>query len=170
MTSENVLVVIDTHNINSQIKKKFGLDAKLDYLKYLQASLKDGIQYRAIAYGAQAGNEATKFISFLKKSGFEIKFKQLVRKQDSDKFFYVDHTCDITVDVLRVLWADKVDRIVLGSSDPQYVRLAEEVKNQGCKFTVIGCKVPKPLRDAAMEVIDITEDMLVVPQANLTEF
>lgn len=163
MQTKNIILIVDTYNLNSNIRKKFGQESKLNYVQYMNTILGSDILFSAIAYGAQIGDEAAKFISFLKISGFDTRFKKLyvTNKDDERKVHYLQHTCDITCDVLAAIHHGKIDGVVLGSSDAQYVRLAEEVKRHGILFSVAACRIPKPLRDVAQPCIEIDETFLM---------
>jgi uncharacterized LabA/DUF88 family protein len=150
-------VFVDVNNIYSCVNKRFEA-RKLDYQKYLSKTLSilpgsDYGLYRAFAYGTQLQDEASVFINALRHYGFEPKYrtpKHFDRK--------VDWNVGISMDVVRVM--DKLDIVVLGSSNADLVPLIDWTKERGILCIVHACNIPKALRDSADRWIEITEDLL----------
>lgn len=72
MRDSTIGVFVDIISIHKNTRRLY--DAKLDYRAYLDRISKEGRIYRAFAYGAQINNEAKKFISFLRQTGFDVKY------------------------------------------------------------------------------------------------
>lgn len=91
----------------------FGLQAtykrKLSYEKYYREVIGDDVMFRAVAYGI---GEAVGFQTCLKYCGFEVCYKKRG-----------DWNVQICCDVLSCI--GKVDKVVLGSDDPNLYALRE---------------------------------------------
>jgi len=161
---KNVLLIVDTQNIGNNVKHKFGPDAKLDYAAYVNKSVGDDILFKAIAYGSHFNRRAAKFISLLRNCGFDPRFKELHAKKDRESGeetpVYIDSTVDIVIDVMELVNLGKVDRVILGTSDPQFIRLITEVKRKGVDIEVHSCRTPMQLREASTKHVELTDEYL----------
>ena len=183
--SEKVLVSVDCSNLFHMARKHFG--RKIDYSKYLDIALDNYAMscYRAFAYGAQVDGEADGFISCLRSFGFEPKYKrpkEFTRFLDSNieralkdanidvdlitsiastakrEIRKADWDIGIAIDVVRHI--SRVDTVVLGTSDDDFVPLVEYIKEQGCYCIVYACNIPKTLRNVANQCIEIDDRVL----------
>ena len=167
---KNVVLVVDTRNIMVCLGKTFG-QGKLDYQKYIQAALSDDeIMFASIAYGCTSNGNEHRFMSSLKHLGLETKFKSPISKTNSETnettSRWVNWNVGIAVDVIRLAQSGKVDRVIIGSSDPELVELVEYLKTVNIKVEIFACGIPRILKAAALEFKEITEDLLLVPKTN----
>jgi uncharacterized LabA/DUF88 family protein len=152
-------IFVDLANMYYCCSKKFG-GKKLDYKKYIDYIAETiGDIGRATAYGAQKSSEAKGFITCLKYIGFEVKYKQpqtiTIGGKDIQR---VDWNVGIALDVVRTL--DRLDLVVLGSSDPNIVPLVEFIQERGLACAVISCGIHKELKRRATTWVEIDEAFL----------
>ncbi len=74
--NERIGVFVDVSNIYYCVAQKY--NAKVNYYKYLNIAVNGDMNklYRAIAYGAQISNQASKFLECLHSFGYEPKYKE----------------------------------------------------------------------------------------------
>lgn len=142
-------VFVDTSNLYYFIHKKFN-GRKLDYSAFLSCS--SGTIVHKNAYGICRANEARNFILNLKSLGFSTRFiKKLSNRRPNLNI-------DMAMDIVRCV--DKLDIVILGTSDRDIEPLARWLKEKGISIWVIACDIPKDLKMIATEVIEINEVML----------
>lgn len=160
----NVGVFADISNLYHCVGKKFP-NRKLDYSKLRDLIVGDDILFRAIAYGVQTHNEASKFIEKLRRFGYEPKYKQVRVIQNGDeepKYIKTNWNVGMTLDVMLML--DKLDVAILCSSDPELVPLVEFIKARGLKCVVASAGISRDLRIAASSYIELDDSVLEVHQ------
>lgn len=167
MAGKTVGVFVDISNFFYCVGKKFG-GRKLDYAKYLESAITpDDVLYRAIAYGTQIENEATKFITCLRHLGFEAKYKKprVLQNNETGKqeFRRISWNVGIAMDVVRIVGINKLDTVVLGSSDPELSHLVEWIKERGVRCEILACGISKELKDCADTWKEIGEEVLEQP-------
>lgn len=150
---------VDVGNLYFSINQKWD-GRKLDYVKYLQKAVGKECLYRAIAYGGQLANHAATFITYLKAAGFETKYKELRQFElaDQRKVWRVDWNVGMSVDVIKMI--NRLDIVILGSSNIDLVPLVEYIKNRGITCIIFACGIPKDLRSIADGAIEIDESLL----------
>lgn len=146
-------IFADVSNLYYCISKRYN-GRKLDYRKYYGFVRDLGEIIQAVAYGAQANNEAAAFIHALKNTGFQVKYKDASRHSDWD--------VGITVDVINM--APRLDIVVLGSADRDLEPLVNWCQQRGVDVYVIACGISKELKEQAAEVIEIPESLLEEPK------
>lgn len=153
---KNIGVFVDVSDFYYRIQRKFD-GAKLDYGKYLAAL--EGNLFRAFAYGMQQENEASGFIRCLRGHGFETKYKRpkIIRINDRE-IKQCNWGIGIAVDVIRLI--EKLDIIILGISNPDYIPLIKWIRDQGKEVIIFASCIPKSLRDTANNIIEIDEELL----------
>lgn len=155
----NVLLIVDTKNLFNTLHKTFG-NGKLDYQKYCEMVGGQDHIYSYIAYGQQCENNSINFITVLRKLGFVCFFKELTRV--SGKTYYTDSNVQIAINVVDQVNSGKIDRVVLGSSDPELLDLVEWVrKTKNLKCDIVACRIPKILKDAASSFVELDEAILL---------
>lgn len=154
-------IFADLSNLYYCIGRKFD-NRKLDYARLIARVAEFGDVQRAYAYGTQIGQEASNFISSLRKLGYTTKYKQpkmseapgeerkVIRKADWD--------VGIAMDVVRMI--ERVDVIVLCSSDPDLAPLVEWIKEKGVRCIVLACGISRELKDVADQYFEIEEYLL----------
>ncbi len=150
-------IFVDISDIYHKVNRKFG--GKVDYFRYMDTVIDEDKVYRAYAYGSQRGKEAVGFITCLRKCGFEPKYKapKIVVVGDRE-IKHCDWGICIAVDIIHLI--DKLDTIILGTSNPDFIPLIQLCQDRGKKVIVFACCVPVSLREAANEVIEINQSML----------
>lgn len=157
----NVLLVVDTRNLFNTLHKTFG-NGKIDYQRYCELVGGQDHIYSHIAYGQQCENNSVNFITVLNKLGFVCKFKQLVR--NAGKTLYFDSNVQLAIDVTEQVSAGKIDRVVLGSSDPALIDLIDWIrKTKGLRCDIVACRIPKVLKDACSMFIELDSTILLKP-------
>lgn len=158
----SVGVFVDVGNLYHCVNKKFN-GKKLDYKKYLEGVVPEGdILYRGMAYGVQVKDEAVKFISCLRHYGYEPKYRRpkTYRSGEKETLRRIPWGVGISMDVVRIVSNNKLDVVVLGSSEPELIDLCEWVKERGVKCVVVSCGIPKEIREAADIWTEIPESFL----------
>ncbi len=155
---KNVGVFVDVSDFYYRIQRRFS-GAKLDFEQYIIVANDHGKIFRAFAYGMQRNSEAAGFIKCLQANGFEAKYKRpkVIRICDREIKQCV-WDCGITIDVVKLI--DKLDVIILGVSNPDFIPLVKWIRDQGKEVIIFASCVPKTLKDAANSVIEITTDLL----------
>lgn len=69
-----------------------------------------------------------------------------------------DRTMDMIMDILRNI--DRLEVVVLGSSNPRLTPLVKYLKEEGIKVIVFSCSIPRALRQEADLAWDINESFL----------
>ncbi len=155
---KNIGVFVDVSDFYYRIQRKFD-GTKLDYGKYLFRIKTWGNVFKALAYGMQQENEASGFIKCLRSHGFETKFKRpkIIRINDRE-IKQCDWGSQVVIDIVRLI--EKLDIIVLGVSNPDYIPLIKWIRDQGKEVLIFGSCIPKSLRDTANNIIEIDEELL----------
>lgn len=153
-------IYVDTSNLYHKIQRRFGAGSKLDYEQYLgKCQGDDRFISETIAYGMQINNEASGFISCLKMAGFRVKFKPPRIMTIGDREIkQCDWNVTIALDIVRVI--DRLDVVVLGSSNTALVPLVRWIKERGVRVVILAAGVPNIFKEIADEVIEITEEYL----------
>ena len=142
-SGQRIGVFVDVQNLFYSAKTLH--NAKIDFKKLLDKAVGPRILTRAVAYIVQkAGINQTAFIEALRRSGFEVKSKDL--KIRADGTAKGDWDMGIAIDGIAI--ARKLDTIVLVSGDGDFVPLVEMLKAEGCRVEVISFR-----RSTASELI-----------------
>lgn len=163
---KNVMVVIDTRNIMWCLNKAYGY-GRLNYGAYMAKAVSpDDVLFQGIAYLAQSEEQSISFATVLNHLALNVKYKPPIKKdkrtpEDEVWFQHVDLDVMLTIDVMKLVATQKVDKLVIGSARSCLEDLITTVKRDyGVHTSVFACGVPKCIRRVADEVIDIPEDML----------
>ena len=145
-------IFVDTTDLYRTVYRKYS--GRLNYDTYYDELSNGGEVVKAIAYGMRIG-DATSFVNCLEAAGFETKFK-------NPKVFEALKICEwgisIAVDLFKCI--DDLDVVIIGSSDPNLVPLINWAKSQGKIVRVVASLIPKIMREAATEHIEILESWL----------
>lgn len=150
--TKKVGVFVDTFNLLSKIDKRFG--RRLNYSKYLERAVGDNILIKSFAYGLITNDNVGKFITCLRKFGFDPKYRHPLRKDNGD-ILLTGFNVDITLDVVNSI--EKLDEVILGSTSLDLIPLINWVKSRGVRCVVMACKIPLAIREAADSIIEISE-------------
>lgn len=129
-------VFCDTESLYRELMNRF--QKRLDYSKYLK--LLESLGYDLVikvAYGNQKNTVVHKFISVLNALGFQTCFK-----------FGKDWHVEIILHIVSLV--NKVDCIVLGTSDPVYAPLIPWIEAHGVKVHIVSAGIPGPLSERAL--------------------
>jgi len=153
----NIGLFVDTSDLYHRVRRKF--NGKLCYEAYYEEVSSWGTMQQAVAYGMQIGDEAGGFITCLRMVGFDTRFKRpkVIRVGDRE-IKRCDHGVILTVDIVKMI--DRLDTVVLGVSNPDYIPLISWIQDRGVKVIVLASCVPKSIRELASQVIEIDEEYL----------
>lgn len=146
-------VFLDVNNLYYCIGKQYNR-RKLDYEKYLNFLRDLGELQTAIAYGTQVNNQARGFIHCLRQTGFQTKFKSIRSTGERQPNWDVG----IVIDVVNM--ADRLDLVVLGSSNRELAPVVAWCMDRGIDVIVVACGIPKELKNKATSFIEIPESLL----------
>ncbi len=150
---------LDLGNLYFCVNKRWpGRRLDLDkFYNYLQRRVGGQIQ-KAIAYGTELDGEAHGFKGFLRAVGFEPRFKAHKFKEGGE-VYRTDWGIGLVLDVVALV--DKVDCVIICTSNPEYKPLVEWVQTKGTRVVVCACGISRQLRQAVQECYEVTEDMLL---------
>lgn len=157
-TDQRVGVFVDVQNLFYSAKSLHS--SKINFKKLLEKAVGRRSLIRAIAYIVQKeGVDQSAFIEALRRSGFEVKSKDL--KIRTDGTAKGDWDMGIAIDSIAI--ARKLDTMVLVSGDGDFVPLVEMLKAEGCRVEVLSFRrsTANELIEAANLYTEITEDLLL---------
>lgn len=70
----------------------------------------------------------------------------------------VNWGCGMAVDIVNIV--DRVDTIIIGSSDPDLLPVVEFIKSKGVGVIIMAAGIHKDLKKACNQFVEISEDML----------
>ena len=159
----NVLLVVDTQNLNFCMNKTYAKDggqAKLDYAKYVEAAVNNDHLYRAVAFGSDSNPEIYKFRGFLKGLGFETKFSQPIPGREGQPNKYIKPNVNIALTVMQLISTGKIDKVIIGSNDIDLIELVLAVKAAGIICEIYACCVPTALRKVVDNYTEIAKELI----------
>lgn len=125
----------------------------IDYEKYMAKASEGFTLSRAFAYGVQMNNEAAGFISALRNLGYEPRYRQAIMVQDRYDIRRTDRNMSMAMDIWRCI--DKLDAVIIGSSDPDLAPLVQRVSELGVQTIIYSCNVSRELREVADRVTEV---------------
>jgi len=129
---QRVGIFVDVQNMFYSAKSLY--QSKIDYSKLLKKILQGRKLVRAIAYVVQKPDvDQSSFLEALRRSGFEVKKKELVVRDDGTS--KGDWNMGIALDAIAL--ADKLDSVVLVSGVGDFVPLVDMLKCRGCRVEVV---------------------------------
>lgn len=149
-------IFVDTSNLYYCVNKKYP-NRKLDYGRYLSVVTEenyDGL-VGAFAYGSQLNDEASGFITCLKKLGYQPNFRST-----GDLNRRVNWDVQIAIDIARRI--DRLDTIILGSANPDLVPMVNWARERGLTVKVVACGINRELKLAASDWTEIDDSYLEV--------
>ncbi len=160
-TLKTIGIFADVGNLYFCVNKKFP-GRKMNYSLLRERAIGEHTLYRAIAYGFQVKDEASKFISCLKTIGFDTKYRNLEQKKidgsDILRTVRSSWNVQIALDVIAII--DKLNIVVLCTSDPDIEPLVSFIKSRGVICKVMSAGINKRLRQAADSCIELDETFL----------
>lgn len=169
---KNVVLIVDTRNIMACLGMTFN-HGKLNYQEYIKTAIGDDVLFAGIAYGCEQNGNESRFVSSLKHMGMDTKFRPPLTKVDPKTqqtiSRWVNWNVAITLDVLRLIASGNVDKVILGSSEPELVDLIEHLKERNVKVEVYACGIPKVLKTSASGYKEISKDLLFYPPEKVAD-
>lgn len=155
--NQRVGIFIDTQNLYHSAKNLYG-GARVNFGQVLKEALAGRELIRAIAYmvTTEAGDEKN-FIEALGKIGIEVKTKDLQIFVDGSK--KADWDVGLAVDAIKA--APKLDVVIIGSGDGDFVPLVEYLKeNMGAQVEVVafGKSSSAKLKEATDDFLDLCDN------------
>jgi uncharacterized LabA/DUF88 family protein len=157
---KTALVLVDVNNLYFNLDKK--CNRRLDYKNYLASIREKYHVHRAYAYGVTPNDEAIKFVHALKKIGFEPEFIEIKVGES----FIPDWAVTITLAAVRAI--DRVDAILIGSSDRKLIPLYRWLAEKSIESYVYACGVPKAVREVVNTYQEIEDSLLLATVENET--
>lgn len=145
-------IFVDVSNIYYCVSKAFP-GRKVDYQKYLERAAGEHTIYRATAFGVQNNPESAKFVSCLKHLSYDPKFKKFDLKNPRIN-------CNVTIATELFRTIEKLDIVVIGSSDPNLVDLIIWAKDRGVEVHILACGISHYLKEVANRYTEIDESLL----------
>ena len=156
--SQRVAILVDVQNMYYSARKIYG--SKLSFQKLLPTLLNNRRLVRAIAYVVEKeGADQEKFYEVLRRTGFEIKRRDLIVRSDGSR--KGDWDMGIAIDAISM--AEKVDVVVLVTGDGDFVALVNMLKSRGVRVEVASFResTSESLMYAANEHYLLDQEMLV---------
>lgn len=153
--NQRVGIFIDTQNLYHSAKNLY--KSKVNFGNVMKEALAGRILVRAVAYVIRTESEEEKgFFDALNKLGIETKVKDIrifaggAKKADWDLGMAID----------TVSMAEKLDVVVLGTGDGDFVPLIEYLHSKGCQVEAIafGKSSAGQLREAADDFVDLCDN------------
>jgi len=156
-TDQRIGIFVDVQNMFYSAKSQY--KSKIDYSKLLEKICQGRRLIRSIAYVVQKPNvDQSSFLEALKRSGYEVKSKQLVIRDDGSS--KADWNMGIALDALSL--AKKLDTVVLVSGDGDFVPLVDMLNDWGCRTEVVSFQecTSNDLIRATDQFVDIDTSVL----------
>lgn len=159
---KSIAIFVDIANLYYCIDRKWP-GSKLDYSVLTRSVQGENLIYKATAYGLQHRNEATPFIALLKHLGYEPKYRRPRMYRDAQSKMVERRTSwsmGMAMDIVDATLGNKVDEVVIGSSDGDLAPLVAWLQKRNIKVTIVSCGISQELRRQCQNCIEITEAML----------
>jgi len=153
---------IDVLNLNYCVDIKFP-GRRLDYELYLKYLKNEKLQNEIgelkwkFAYGTQKVTTeeipVNRFVSRLKYLGFDTKYLYLWK----DRIITI--RADFILDVVKII--DRVDTVILGVNNHDYIPLIEWIQSKGLKCGIYAARISKELKERCNFFIEIGNDHLL---------
>ena len=156
--SQRVAILVDVQNMYYSAKKIY--NSKISFQKLLPTLLNNRRLIRALAYTVEKeGSDQEKFYDVLRRTGFEIRSRDLIIRSDGSR--KGDWDMGIAIDAISL--CEKVDVIVLVTGDGDFVALVNMLKSRGVRVEVASFResTSENLMMAASEHYIIDHEMLV---------
>lgn len=157
MPGKRVGVFVDVTHQFTAVQERYS--KRINYEKYLSQAVNGESLHCAYAYGAQVSTEAQGFIKRLRALGYEPRYQQapmgIEQKADLNA---ADFAVEMTLDVMRNL--ERLDCVVLGTSDERFVPLIRYLQERGLKVSVFACKIHSALCEFANKALELPDEIL----------
>lgn len=160
---KSVGIYLDIANLYYCVNRKWE-GRRIDYTKLTRGLVGDNVIYRAVAYGLQYDTESTSFIGFMRHLGYEAKYRRPRTYRDSTGKAHERRTSwsmGIAMDIVDAVQANKLDQVILGSSDGDLASMIKWLKEHGVDVIVVSCGISSELRRECEQCIELTEEYLL---------
>ncbi len=157
---ERVGIFIDVQNMWYAARQHYGISARLDFEKLMQAAVGDRRLICAYAYVIQTPEvDQSGFVTMLEQFSYQVKRKDLRRRSDGSA--KGDWDMEMAIDMIRM--ADKVDVVILASGDGDFVSLLQLLKELGPRVEVFSFlhNTARDLVEASDHYHPIDESLLI---------
>ncbi len=151
-------IFVDVQNMFYSAKEYFG--GKVDFVKLLNLAVRDRKLVVAFAYLITSEEvDQTGFITFLEHLGFRVKTKPLKRRPDGS----ARGDWDMGIAIDSILFAPKLDVVVLVSGDGDFIELVRVLQSMGTLVEVMSFpqNTSDELKRVADRYIPLTEDIII---------
>ena len=158
--SERVGIFIDVQNMWYAARQHYGISARLDFDKLMQAAVGDRRLISAYAYVIQTPEvDQSGFVTMLEQFSYQVKRKDLRRRSDGSA--KGDWDMEMAIDMIRM--ADKVDVVILASGDGDFVSLIQLLKELGPRVEVFSFphNTARDLMEASDRYHPIDDSLLI---------
>jgi uncharacterized LabA/DUF88 family protein len=167
---KTVAMHVDIANLYYCIERKWA-GRRLDYTTYKDRLVGEDVLYKAIAYGLQyENNDFTSFATFLKHLGFTPKYKRPRAFKDPKSGQSVDRRTSwamgMAMDIVDAVTSNKVDEVIIGSSEGDLAPLVRWVQDRGVKVRIVSCGISRDLVRVCPNCTELTEEFLHVSSAS----
>lgn len=163
---KRVGVFVDVQNIFYSAKEYH--QGKVDFEKLLELALRERQLIFAYAYviTSEEVNQSG-FISVLEKIGFKVKTKPLKRRPDGS----ARGDWDMGIAIDTILFAPKLDVVVLVSGDGDFIDLVKVLKALGSQVEIISFpqNTSEELKKCADLYIPISEELIIKKNSQVVE-
>jgi len=142
------LVVIDTNNLYHCIKHQFG--EKLNYKNFMDYLITTYQVTRVKAYGLTLPDEKA-FADLLEILNYDTCFIPIKNPHQTVLVY-------MTVDVIRM--SQRIDKLVLCSSDVSFKPLIEYLIELGIEVEILACGIPNILKNLVKESVEIQDNLV----------
>lgn len=152
---QRVGIFIDTQNMYHSARNIFG--RKVNFKHIVESAAEGRRLIRAVAYVVSTKSaEETPFFEALKKSGIELREKELMEYLSGQK--KADWDVGLAVDAIRML--DMLDVLVIASGDGDFIPLVEYAQSRGRLVEVVGFRetTSSKLIEAADAYVNLSEN------------
>jgi uncharacterized LabA/DUF88 family protein len=162
-----IAVFVDIRNLYYNTKREF--NKKINYGNYLKKFGENVV--KACAFGLLYDNDSGDFISALKHIGYEVEFQKSEHLHVSDRtkrHMLQNEECSnrMIVGILRCL--DKIDTVIVGSSNKNILPFIYLLKEQGVHVQVFACSIPNSIKRAATSYVEIGGNILEEQEIAIT--
>ncbi len=156
-TDQRIAIFVDVQNMFYSAKTLH--QSKIDYSRMLEGIVRGRRLVRAIAYVVQKADvDQSSFLEALRRSGYEVKGKELLIRDDGSS--KGDWKMEIAIDALTL--EPKLDCAVLVSGDGDFLPLVQALNSRGCRTEVVSFEpsTSNELMRTCDQFISITSEML----------
>jgi len=158
-----VALFVDVQNMFYSAKNLY--NGRLDYEKFLEATVGDRTLVQATAYIVQTPDiDQTKFISLLKSIGYVVRTMDL--KTGTGGFAKGNWDVGMTIDILNLI--DKIDALILATGDGDFVPIVKLFQKRGVRVEIVSFayNTAIDLKEIADRFYPITEELLIQDPSN----